>query len=542
MIVISPKVNGKQSSAGVRKAASGALKLSVYLFWAVAIVLPMISMLSNIAHVDVARILSSRTFVKALRQSITVSSLATAISVSWAALLAWCITRTRIRYRGLLTVLFALPMLIPSISHGMGMIILFGSNGILHNLLGLSGTIYGFWGIVTGSVMYSFPVAFLMLYDVLRYEDSTPYEAAQVLGIPVWNRFTAITLPYLRKPLISVVFATFAMIVTDYGVPLMIGGKYSTLPVVMYQDVIGMLDFGKGSLIGLILLAPALVACILDILNRDRGNAAFVTKPFELKPSRIRDGIAVVVSIFTGIAIILPIGMFAYISVVGKYPVDMSFSLANIAQALDMHVGTYLRNSLLIAVFVAVLGTALATFLSYLTARTPSKDSKLLHLLSISSLAVPGIVLGLSYILFFKGTLIYGTFAILILVNMMHFFSSPYLMMYNTFGKLNPNLEAVGATLGISRLKVFRDVLLPQSSGTILEMLSYFFVNSMMTISAVSFLATVSIKPVALMITQFEGQMQLESAAFVSVIILLINMAVKAAVYLIKRGITKKST
>ena len=136
MIVISPKVNGKQSSAGVRKAASGAPKLSVYLFWAVAIVLPMISMLSNIAHVDVARILSSRTFVKALRQSITVSSLATVISVSWAALLAWCITRTRIRYRGLLTVLFALPMLIPSISHGMGMIILFGSNGILRNLLG----------------------------------------------------------------------------------------------------------------------------------------------------------------------------------------------------------------------------------------------------------------------------------------------------------------------------------------------------------------------------------------------------------------------
>lgn len=531
-----------RENTGARGGTSKGIRLGVYAFWAVAMVLPLMSMLSNISNVNVAKILASRSFKNALLQSFIVSSTATAFSVSWAALLAWCITRTRIRHRNALTVLFALPMLIPSISHGMGMIILFGSNGILRNLLGLGGTIYGFWGIVIGSVMYSLPVAFLMLRDVLRYEDSTPYEAARVLGIPMWNRFTAITLPYLRKPLISVVFATFTMIVTDYGVPLMIGGKYSTLPVVMYQDVIGMLDFGKGSLIGLFLLAPALVASILDILNRDRGNAAFITKAFELSPSPIRDRIAVVVCTLTSVAIILPIGMFAYVSFIRKYPIDMRFSLVNVAQALDMHVGTYLMNSLLIAVFASLVGTALAVFLSYTTARIPSRDAKVMHLLSISSLAVPGIVLGLSYILFFKGTLIYGTFAILILVNTMHFFASPYLMMYNTFGKLNPNLEAVGSTLGISRFRIFWDVLIPQSRGTILEMLSYFFVNSMMTISAVSFLATVSIKPVALMITQFEGQMQLESAAFVSLIILLINMSIKGIVYLMRRRLATGTT
>ena len=110
-------------------------------------------------------------------------------------------------------------MLIPSISHGMGLIVLFGANGVLTNLLGLNTSIYGFWGIVIGSVMYSFPVAFLMLLDVFQYEDYTVYESAQVLGIPKIRQFLSITLPYLRKPMISVLFATFTLIFTDYGVP-----------------------------------------------------------------------------------------------------------------------------------------------------------------------------------------------------------------------------------------------------------------------------------------------------------------------------------
>lgn len=516
---------------------SAGLKALLTLFWGVALILPLITMLLNLANVDVAKVVTSRTFSRALRQSLIVSSASTLISVALAWVLAWCVTRTHIGCKSLFVIMFSLPMLIPSISHGMGLIILFGSNGVLTNLLGLKSTIYGFWGIVIGSVMYSFPVAFLMLYDVLRYEDSTPYEAAAVLGLGKLDRLRVITFPYLRKPLISVLFATFTMIVTDYGVPLMIGGKYSTLPVIMYQDVVGLLDFGKGSVVGLILLIPSLIACLLDMLNKDKGNAEYTTRPFVIRPSRWRDTLAYAACVAVSVCVLAPIAVFVFISVVKQYPHNMSLSLDNIANAVHMGVPTYLRNSVLIALAVAFTGTAVAVVTSYITARQPSRSSRLLHLLSITSLAVPGIVLGLSYVLFFNGSFIYGTFAILILVNMMHFFASPYLMMYNAFGKLNENLEAVGTTLGISRLAIFRDVLLPQSFDTILEMASYFFVNSMMTISAVSFLANVGNKPVALMITQFEAQNQLEAAAFVSLIILATNLIIKGAVMIVKQKI-----
>lgn len=518
---------------------SRSLKILLCVFWLFAIILPLIRMLSTMVTVDVGAVIGARKFSKALRQSLTVSFTATAISVALAGLLSWAVARTNVRHKTILNTLITVPMLIPSISHGMGLIIILGANGWLSRIVSLTSGIYGFWGIVLGSVMYSFPVAYLMLYDVLRYEDGTPYEAAEVMGLKAKDKFFSITLPYLRKPLISVIFATFTMIITDYGVPLMVGGKYMTLPVMMYQDVIGMLDFGKGSVIGMILLIPALIACILDMANRDKGNAAFVGKPYGIKRNKRRDWIAHGTVFLIVVLIFLPIGSFAILGFINKYPLDMTLSFSNAAQAVHMGAWTYLRNSLIIAVMVSFIGTALALFNAYMTARNRTKLSYVLHLMSITSLAIPGIVLGLSYVMFFKGSVIYGTFAMLFLVNSMHFFASPYLMAYNTFGKINENLEDVGSTMGLNRWAIIKDVLLPQSTGTILEMMSYFFVNCMMTISAVSFLANVSNKPIALMITQFEGQMQLECAAFVSLIILVVNVAMKFIVYLTKKRIAQ---
>jgi iron(III) transport system permease protein len=246
--------------------------------------------------------------------------------------------------------------------------------------------------------------------------------------------------------------------------------------------------------------------------------------------------------VFICFLIALPVAVFIILTFVDKYPLDMSFSLVNIARTMNMGVGRYLLNSLLIALGVSVLGTVLSYIIAYFTARTPGKSSKTLHLISITSLAIPGMVLGLSYVLFFKGSFIYGSLAMLILVNTVHFLASPYLMAYNSLGKLNANLEDVGLTLGINRFFIIRDVLIPQTKLTIMEMVSYFFVNSMMTISAVSFLTTVRNKPVSLMITEFETQLFLEGAAFISLLILGCNFVMKCLVYGAQKKITAVGT
>lgn len=519
----------------IKKREHGGIKIVLMIFFLFAVICPLFSLFVHLKDVDVAAVLNSGSFRKSLGNSILSASLSTICSVSAGFILAWCIAKSRIRYKSLLSIIFTLPMLIPSISHGMGLVILFGQNGVITNLLQLKGSIYGLSGIVLGSVVYSFPVAFLMFVDILSYEDNTVYAAADILGIPKWNQFLTITFPYLRKPLISVVFTVFTMIVTDYGVPLMVGGKFMTLPVMMYQEVIGLLDFGKGSVIGIVMIVPALITFLLDALNRDKGNQTFVADRMDIRKHIVRDVICGAICVIAGIFVILPIIAFALLTFIKKYPIDMTVTLYQVKQTLELNMGRYLLNSLVIAVIVSIIGVCIAYVTAYVTSRGKGKASKGLHLVSITSLTIPGMVLGLSYVLFFKNTFFYGTMAILILVNTVHFFASSYLMAYNSFGKMNENLEAVGETLGIGRFYLIKDVFIPQMKTTIAEMFSYFFVNSMITISAVSFLSKVDNMPLALMIPQFEAQMLLESSACVSLVILFINLVVKGIVYVIKK-------
>lgn len=501
---------------------------------------PLGRMFGNMTFSSVRKVFTAPTFPKLLSNSLVAAFLSTAITVFLAYLLAQRIERTDMRCKGLFRTLFVLPMLIPSISHGMGLVILFGNNGLITRLLHLDAGIYGLTGIVTGSVLYAFPVAFLMLSDVMKYEDSSPYEAARVLGISRHRQFFSITLPYMRKPMISVIFAVFTLVITDYGVPVMVGGKYTTIPKVMYEEVIGLLDFGKGAVYGGLLLIPAVIAFIVDLLNKDKGNTGFAVKPFAPEKGKGKLAVSYALCIAMGIFILLPLISFALLAFAKDYPTNLSFTMANINRAIRLKADDYLVNSLTIALFVSVLGVAIAFVTAYMSARMKSKLSRFLHLSSITSAAIPGLVLGLSYVLVFKGSFIYGTAAILVMVNIVHFISSPYLMMYNSLSKLNENLEGVGQTLGIGRVRMIKDVFLPQCKGTLTEMFSYFFVNSMMTISAVSFLATTANKPVSLMINQFESQMQLECAAVVSLAILTVNLLVKALARLAKADLIRK--
>jgi len=492
------------------------------------IVVPLAAMFMNMDKAGFEAVFAKDSLLRVFGNSVLASALTTVISVVLAYIPAWCMERTAMKGKRVLRMLITVPMLLPSVSIGMGAVMLLGNNGLLTNILGLAySNIYGLGGIVLGSVLYSLPVAFLMIDNILKYEDSAPYEAAKVLGISPPRQFCAITLPYLRKPMISVIFSVFTLSFTDYGVPLMVGGKFKTLPVVMYEEVIGRLNFSKGCIYGAILLLPALIAFLIDLANKQQAGSAALVRPFDLSERSIRDTAATVATALMAFVCVLPIVSFVVLAFVRKYPFDMALSFDNFLDTFRMDGGKYLLNSVIMALFVAAVGTALCVLCAYFTARMKVRFSRYLHLVAMSTGAIPGVVLGLSYVLAFKGSPVYGTLIILVMVNIVHFFSSPYLMMYNTFSKLNGNLESVAVTLGINKRRLLFDVLLPRCKKTIGEMISFFFVNCMMTISAVSFLANTDNKPIALMINQFEAQAQLEAAAVVSLLILLVNIAVK---------------
>ena len=519
-----------------------ALKYLLLAYLLVTVARPIGTLFSTIRGEHVAEVFTSAQFLPMLKNSLVTTVLATVISILLSFALAWMLNRSNIRFKSVFVVLFTVPMLIPSISHGQGLVLLFGDNGILTNLTGWNIGLYGYKGIVMGSVLYSFPVSFLMFHDSFQYEDFTIYEAAGVLGLSKWKQFLTITLPSMRRTIVSAVLAVFTMVFTDYGVPLMTGGTAMTLPVYMYREVIGMMNFSGGAVVGVVLLMPAVAAFLMDLKNSgSNASSSTVTKPYFIEGNKKRDIAVYVVFALVLLALCMPIVAFVLLSFVKQYPIDMSFSLDNVRKLLSGGMGMYFVNSMAVALLTALIGTCLSYFSAYITARCgKSIPNKLLHFISMLSLAIPGIVLGLSFVLTFKKVPFYTTIFILVLVNIVHFFSSPYLLAYNSLSKFNPNLEDVADSLGISRLRMLLDVYIPCTRATIVEMYSYYFVNAMITISAVSFLMNFRTMPLALLIPQLESQSFLEGTALVSLMILLINLTEKGIAFFVKRAVQRE--
>lgn len=514
------------------------LKYLLMVYLALTVGYPIIRLFAGIRGNHISQVLSAPQFLPMLWNSVITTLLATVVSVTLAFGLAYAISRSRIRFKSVWVVLFTVPMLIPSISHGMGLVLLLGDNGLITNLLHINVGLYGYLGIILGSVLYSFPCAFLLFYDSFQYEDFTIYEAARVLGLSKGKQFLTITLPSMKRAIISAVLSVFTMVFTDYGVPLMTGGTVMTLPVYMYREVIGMMNFSGGAVVGVILLLPAVIAFILDLKKSSSVSASStVPKPYEIEVNRKRDvGVYILFGV-TLFLLCLPILAFIMLSFVKQYPVDMSFTLDNVKKLLSGGIGLYLRNSLAIAMLTALVGTCLSYYSAYVTARSQrSVSNQMLHFISMLSLAIPGVVLGLSYVMAFHTTHIYTTIFILIVVNIVHFYSSPYLLAYNSLSKFNPNLEDVASTLRISKLRMLLAVYVPSTVPTIIEMYSYFFVNSMVTISAVSFLVNFRTYTLALMIPQLETQSFIEGTALVSLMILMLNLVEKGIAFFVKRG------
>lgn len=529
------------ASTNIRRriASMNTARVLLAAFFLVAVIAPVVALLARLASPGALEVFSSPSFGTALGNSVVSALLGTLVSVALALAAALALTRTNVPGRSVWAIVLTLPMLIPSIAHGMGLVYLFGSNGIVTNLLGASWSVYGLPGIVMGSFLYAFPPAFLMLYDALRYENCQVYDAADIMGVPKASQFVRVTLPYLAKPLVSTLFATFTLIITDYGVPIMVGGKFTTLSVLMYQEVIGRLNFDSGVAIGTVLILPAILAFVVDLLTSGEGNLSFSAHPKRVDRNLGRDVCGWVLLVALAVFLVSPLVAFSVVAFVVKYPIDMTFTLANIDRAMVFGMAGYLANSLVIAVIVSLLGAAITWMAAYVSARTTGPFGRVLHLVCITTMAIPGIVLGLSYMLFFKGSPLYGTIGILIMVNLVHFFASPYLMAYNALNKLNGSLEAVGQTLGIPRARMVLDVFLPQTRGTFVEMASYFFVNCMVTISAVAFLANVSHMPLALLISDFDTQMLVECAALVSIVIFVVNVVGKLVAAGVKRVVTR---
>jgi iron(III) transport system permease protein len=536
----------------------GAL-LAVGAFLVVALLLPLYAMLSKsvqdkagtfvgLAHY--AEYFGTPALFYSIHNSIVMAVVTTAITVTLAFVYAYGLTRSCMPGRALLRGIALIPILAPSLLPGIALVYLFGNQGMLKALL-FGESIYGPIGIVMASVFFTFPHALMIIVTALSLSDARLYEAAAALRASKPRMFLTITLPEAKYGLISAAFVVFTLVITDFGVPKVIGGQYNMLATDVYKQVVGQQNFQMGAVVSVVLLLPAILAFVVDRLVQRKQVALLSARavPLEAKPSRAFDLVmfgfcAVVALLILGI-----LGVAAFASVVNYWPYDLSLSLRNYQfDLMDGGGWAAYYNSIEMATWTALFGTVIVFCGAYLVekGRGFALGRAALQFLAILPLAVPGLVLGLAYIFFFNNpnnpfNFLYGTMGILVICTIVHFYTVSHLTAVTALKQMDPEFEAVSASLKAPFYKTFWRVTVPVCLPAILDISIYLFVNAMTTVSAVVFLYSPRTTLASVAVLNMDDAGDIAPAAAMAMMIVYTSATVRILHALVTRGLLRRT-
>ncbi|MFZ4407937.1 MAG: putative 2-aminoethylphosphonate ABC transporter permease subunit [Paracraurococcus sp.] len=468
--------------------------------------------------------------------SVWTAAVTTVLVVPLAFGFAYALTRSCIPAKGVFRAVMLLPVLAPSLLPALALIYLFGNQGLLRGLLG-GGSLYGPGGIIAAQVFYCFPHAALILAVALSTADARLYEAAEVLKAGRARIFASVTLPGARYGLVSAAVVVFTLVVTDFGIPKVIGGQFPVLATDVYKQVVGLQNFSMGAVVGLVLLLPAIGAFLLDRWAQKKASGTLSGRavPYVPKPRAGRDGPLLVLCITVAFALVGLVAVAAWGSLIRFWPYNLSLTLDNYDfSRFDSTGWGALGNSLRMAVLAAIFGTTLVFCTAWLMergARGGWLNAGLRFVVAVP-LAVPGLVLGLAFILFFNHQLnplgfLYGTLGIIVLNSVVHFYTVAHLTAVTAIRQLDPEFEAVSASLKVPAWVTFRRVTAPICLPAILDIAVYIFVNAMTTVSAVIFLYGPDTKLASIAVVHMDEAGQVSAAAAMAVVILGVTTAVK---------------
>ncbi|MEF9999520.1 putative 2-aminoethylphosphonate ABC transporter permease subunit [Comamonas sp.] len=475
--------------------------------------------------------LASPALLTSLWQSIWVALLVTAIVLPLAFTFAYALTRSCMPAKPLLRTVMLLPLLAPSLLSAISLIYWFGNQGLARDFwlgLGFDG-IYGAPGIVLAECFAVFPHVLMILVTALSLADARLYEAADALGTGTVRKFLTVTLPGAKYGLISAGLVCFTLVITDFGIPKVVGGNFNVLATDVFKLVIGQHDFQRGAVVALLLLAPAVFTFAIDGWVQRKQTATLTARAVALvpRPSRGFDTAMTLYCLVIVGLVLAMFGMAVFASFATLWPYNLAPSLNHYVSGLvDAELGEALINSLKLAASTAVVGTLVVFVGAYLLEKTRGLDllRPVVRLMAMLPMAVPGLVLGLGYIFFFNAPGnplggLYQTLALMVLCTVVHFYTTGHLTVVTALKALDAEFEAVSASLKVPLYKTFWRVTLPICLPVLLDVSRYFFINAMTTISAVVFLYSPDTKLASVAILNLDEAGETGQAAAMAVLI-----------------------
>ena len=512
-------------------------------FFAGFLAVPMISVLiksftgngeaASLSHY--IEVLTGRGFLRALGNSFAISICSALLATVLAFILAYTIHYTNVgkRYKWLISKAAILPMLLPTITYGFAIIYSFGKQGLLTKLFGRQlFDIYGFNGLLLGYVVYTLPVAFTLINNAMGYIDKRFMIVSRLMGDSPLQTFRMTIVIPLLGTLATSFIQTFFLCFTDFGIPASVGGQYEVVASVLYAEMLGSIpNFGNGAVVALIMIIPSVVSItVLHILEKYNVRYNKIS-PIELKKGVKRDAVFAVLS---GAVLVCALSMFIVMFVtpfIEEWPYRMNFTLEHVQAVFEDRqlYGVYV-NSVMVALITALAGTLIAYGGALVTARSTvsGKLKKVIDSIALVTNTIPGMVIGLAYLFVFTGTPLQNTFPIIIICNIVHYFSTPYLMMKNSLSKMNASWETTAMLMGDSWVKTIARVVTPNALSTLLEVFSYYFVNAMVTVSAVIFIAGARTMVITTKIQELQYFNEFNEIFVLSLLILFTNLIARA--------------
>jgi iron(III) transport system permease protein len=417
-------------------------------------------------------------------------------------------------FEKLLRLLALLPIITPPFVVGLGLILFFGRAGLVNQLLESLFSIepsrwfYGVQGVWLAQTFAFTPIAFLIIRGVLQGISPSLEEASQTLRATPTKTFFAVTMPLAKPGLLNAFLVGFIESLADFGNPIVLGGKYAVLSTEIFFSIVGaQLDLGKAASLGLLLTLFALGAFAAQRALLGKGSYttvsgkgdAGISLPLPSSITRVINPIG-----FFWLAFTLLLYAFAIYGGFAKtWGRDYSPTLMHYVKVFDLQWGEHglvwagaAWNSFWTTVKLAAISAPLTAFvgllMAYLISRPKFKGQSAFEFMTLLAFAIPGTVVGVSYVMAFNVPPIEITGTSIIIVLCFLFRNCPVGVRAGVaaFKQIDKSLDEASLMLNASTLSTLRKITLPLLKPALVAALVYSFVRATTTVSAVIFLVT----------------------------------------------------
>ena len=479
-------------------------------------------------------------FRQVFYNTLFISVIATAGAVIIGTIFAYGMTRTDLPLKSLFMITAILPMITPPFINAFALILLLGRNGVINvfldRWLGVKWVIYGYHGVILSEILTTFPLAYLIISAALSGLDSTLEDSAQDLGAKPWTVLRTVTLPLITPAIMAATLMVFMTNLSAFGAPALLGGGISVLAVESVIQTLGVLDWGMGTTLSVILLIPSFL--LFYFQNWYRAKRSYVTITGAPAHTEIRKtpwrakGPLLAFCLFLS-AIILITYLVIFLGGFSRvWGVDGSFTL-NHYRLVFTNTLRSITNSVILSSIGAVMATILGLLIAYLLVRQNFLGRKAMDFLGTLPYAVPGTMMGLGFVVAFnKAPLILtGTAFIIVLDYAIRRMPFGLRSGVSTLKQIDVAMEEASADLGAPWFTTFRKIVLPLMKPAFIAGITFAFIRAITELTSTIFLVTPQWRVMAVDIYNMVESGALGGAAAMSTLLMAIVVIILVIIY-----------